>query len=89
MLREIIRPLLKVTLSCRSRSRLTRTHWGADLDPTDKWSMEACKGTRLRLWLYHTTSHLSHLTKSVLILEMQKMLKSADHVSPEDWRQKP
>lgn len=61
-LRENIRPLLKVTLSCRSRSRLTRTHWGADLDSTDRWSMEAWKESRLRLGIYYTTSHLRHLS---------------------------
>lgn len=55
-LRKMIRPLLKVTLSCRSRSRLTRTHWGADLDSTDRWSIETCKETRLRLWLYYISS---------------------------------
>lgn len=41
MLRRNIWPLLKVTLSCRSRSRLTKTLWGAEFNPTVRWSMGA------------------------------------------------
>lgn len=44
--RDNIRPLLKVTLSCWSRSRLTRTLCGTDLDPTERWSMGTWVGTQ-------------------------------------------
>lgn len=40
-LRENIWPLLKVALSCRSSSRLTKMLWGMGFSPTDRWSMEA------------------------------------------------
>lgn len=41
MLRQKVWPLLKVTLSCRRRSRLTSTLWGTEFNPTDRWSMGA------------------------------------------------
>ena len=40
-LRENIWPLLKVALSCRSNSRLTKTLCGTEFNPADRWSMGA------------------------------------------------
>lgn len=64
--REYIWPLLKVTLSCRSSSRRTKTIWGAEFNPTDKCSVGGCKRSEIqktfKRGLSNTPIHLAQKT---------------------------
>lgn len=70
--RKNLRPLLKVTLSCRSRSRLTRMLCVTDLDPTARWSMWAWVTTHWILSCGPTATSSQSRNKRVLWLFLER-----------------